>query len=81
MAATSPQATSTTLQFALQLTVVLIFALLATNSSMLLIPLQVITGTTDHKQLVVTSVLAVTHQSGSLLAPHQLKNSISTLQR
>lgn len=64
MVVTFPQAISITPQFVLLQMVVRIFAQLATKSSMLQIPLQLIIGTTDHKQLVVTLVLVVPHPSG-----------------
>jgi hypothetical protein len=76
MVVTFHQAISTIPQFVLQQMVVKIFALLATKSFMLQIPLQLIIGTTDHKQSVVTLVLVVPHQSGLFLVLHQLKNSI-----
>lgn len=74
----SPTDISTTPQFVLQPTAVKIFVLLATSSSMLLILLLLITGTTDHKLSVVTSVLVVTHQCGWSSALQQQSNSIFT---
>ena len=64
MVAIFQMAISTTLLFALLLMVAKIFALLATKSFMLLIPLKLITGTMVHKQSVATSVLVVTHLFG-----------------
>lgn len=78
MAVIFQMAISTTLLFALLLMVGKIFALLATKSFMLLIPLKLITGTMVHKQSVATSVLVVTHLFGWFLILQLLKNSTFT---